>query len=658
MQNILNACKAREKIKKVLVIATASLKTEWEEQIQKFTDFQSIIIKGSRPERLKQYQTPTFFYLTNYEQIIMDGQAIQKLLSPDVIILDEAQRIKNWQTKTASAVKELKSRYAFVLTGTPLENRIDDIYSLVHFLDPYLFGALFRFKREFYTLEDNGRPIGYKNIDKLHQQLQPIMLRRRKEEVDGELPKRTVNNYFVKMEKEQRLRYDEFQDMVARLVAQSRHRVLRKEEFEKLQRWLACMRMICDSPFILDPSCRISPKINELESILDELLAKKDTKILIFSEWARMLTLVRELVESYGVGFAWHTGSVRQDRRRQEINRFKQDPNCRLFLSTDSGSVGLNLQNANVVINLDLPWNPAKLEQRIARAWRKHQTRHVQIINFICEDSIEHRMLGLLNQKQTLAQGVLEGLDGLKELKLFSGREAFMERMESLMGDASIKSGVLPEKIKDNLDFLQAYQNEQSGQKTMLAVVEQLSGDLQQQLTQYINPPLMLEMLDRQTFEIIQRLEKAGILTCHHPLETLHASVEFSQDQQLKIQQKNLSQAKFYLDQAEHKQRLAQVLFLGDFHSEALAPLREALGSTLTSFSWLIGKNQEKIILSEDFIHRELIEQHGLLKIAATLYTQLNHPVQEAGQRSQVEKWVADQKEIFQYVNGKLNTFL
>ena len=106
------------------------------------------------------------------------------------------------------------------------------------------------------------------------------------------------------------------------------------------------MRMICDSPFILDKDCRISPKINELDNTLDELLSKKDTKILIFSEWSRMLTLVRELVEAKEVGFAWHTGAVSQDRRRKEINRFKQDPNCRLFLSTDSGSVGLNLQNA------------------------------------------------------------------------------------------------------------------------------------------------------------------------------------------------------------------------------------------------------------------------------------------------------------------------
>src|SRR5246500_6081015 len=100
------------------------------------------------------------------------------------------------------------------------------------------------------------------------------------------------------------------------------------------------------------------------------------------------------------IGYAWHTGSVPQKRRRAEIRVFKSDPQCRIFLSTDSGGVGLNLQNASVVINCDLPWNPAKLEQRIARAWRKNQLRAVTVVNLVCEDSIEHRIMHLLSLKQ------------------------------------------------------------------------------------------------------------------------------------------------------------------------------------------------------------------------------------------------------------------
>ncbi|CAN0499348.1 unnamed protein product, partial [Phaeothamnion confervicola] len=125
--------------------------------------------------------------------------------------------------------------------------------------------------------------------------------------------------------------------------------------------------------------------------------------------------------------------SVPQVRRREEINRFKNDPNCRLFLSTDSGSVGLNLQAASAVINIDLPWNPAKLEQRIARAWRKHQTRAVTVINLVTEGSIEHAILHLLNVKQVLADGLLDGHGDIGALKMPSGRGALVDRMRSML---------------------------------------------------------------------------------------------------------------------------------------------------------------------------------------------------------------------------------
>ncbi|WP_177420361.1 DEAD/DEAH box helicase [endosymbiont of Lamellibrachia barhami] len=123
-------------IRRVLVISPASLKGEWEEQIDKFTSLPASIIQGTRAKRLRQYEDPAFFSLANYEQIRSDAEEINTILIPDVIILDEAQRIKNWQTKTAISIKRLKSPYAFVLTGTPIENRIDEIYSIIQFLRP------------------------------------------------------------------------------------------------------------------------------------------------------------------------------------------------------------------------------------------------------------------------------------------------------------------------------------------------------------------------------------------------------------------------------------------------------------------------------------------------------------------------------------------
>jgi len=617
------------KVQKVLVIATASLKAEWEEQIAKFTGLSNIIIQGPRAERLKQYQTSSFFYLANYEQILMDGPEIQRLISPDVIILDEAQRIKNWQTKTANAVKRLTSPYAFVLTGTPLENRIDDIYSVIQFLDPYLFGSLFRFNRDFYQLDQDGKPAGYKNLDELNRRLRPIMLRRRKGDVEEQLPDRTINNYFVGMDEEQQVRYGEYNDRVARLLAEAKRRPLRKEELEKLQRWLACMRMLCDTPYILDPECKISPKLRELKNILEELLEDPTAKIIIFSEWERMLQLVRDLAEKMNLNFAWHTGSVPQHKRRQDIKRFKEQPDCRLFLSTDSGSVGLNLQSANIVINLDLPWNPAKLEQRIARAWRKHQMRSVRVINLVCENSIEHRMLDLLAQKQALAQGVLEGGD-LKEMKLPSGRVAFMERMNQLMGTSVnvVAPTVLP---------------------------PDSSASITPESTQNNTTDKLLETLDHDTYDLIQRLAQSGIITINNQDKILQASQRIAESRK-QLQEKQITHARKNLVIAERKHKMAHVLMEGEFQAEAMAILRDALEAMIHSFAWLNNKGDviPNEIASHGFIKNELIDRHGLPNQTLILLEQLHNKIDEIPQ-DHVPKIFIDCQKIFQHVDEAIN---
>ena len=390
----------RRGIARVLVVCPASVKAEWEDQIARFTDETSRLVFGSRAQRLAIYgkETDALYTIVNYEQVLGDADDINRLFKPDIVVLDEAQRIKNWHTKTAQRVKTLRAPYAFVLTGTPVENRIDEIYSIVQYLDPEIFGPLFRFNRDFYDLDERGRPAGFKNMAGLNRRLKPVMLRRRKADVESELPGRTVQNYFVRMDPEQQLRYNDYQYRASILIAQGQRRPLTPKEFEILQMYLACMRMLCDTPAILDPTCRICPKLEELENILTDLLQDETCKVIVFSEWERMLHLVRGLAREMGIDCAWHTGSVPQQKRRTEIARFKAAPACRLFLSTDAGATGLNLQAANAVINVDLPWNPAKLEQRIARAWRKNQTRSVTVVNLVTENSIEHNILHLLAQ--------------------------------------------------------------------------------------------------------------------------------------------------------------------------------------------------------------------------------------------------------------------
>ena len=139
-------------------------------------------------------------------------------------VLDEAQRIKNWHTKTARKVKSLRAPHAFVLTGTPIENRIDELYSIVQYLDPELLGPLFRFNRDFYELDERGRPTEYKNLGQLRERVRPLMLRRRKQDVETELPGRTVKTFFVAMAEEQKLRYEDYQAAAVRLIAIAQRR--------------------------------------------------------------------------------------------------------------------------------------------------------------------------------------------------------------------------------------------------------------------------------------------------------------------------------------------------------------------------------------------------------------------------------------------------
>ncbi|MGQ0672672.1 MAG: DEAD/DEAH box helicase [Hyphomicrobium sp.] len=519
----------RKGVKRVLVVCPASLKTEWEEQIARFTERPAKSVFGPRQMRLASYREPSFFNIVNYEQVLADAHDINALLVPDLVILDEAQRIKNWQTKTAREVKRLKSPYAFVLTGTPLENRIEELYSIVQYLDPELLGPLFRFNREFYVLDERGRPENYQNLAALRARIAPVMLRRRKADVETELPGRTVTNYFVAMAEEQRIRYEEFARKAARLLAQAQRRPLRPEEFDQLQKWLACMRMICDTPAILDPQCRISPKLEELERVLGDLLAEPGAKVIVFSEWERMLDMVRDLAREMGVEAAWHTGSVAQQRRRAEITRFKEDPRCRLFLSTDSGSVGLNLQAASGVVNVDLPWNPAKLEQRIARAWRKGQMRHVTVVNLVAEDSIEHGMVHLLGAKQALADGVLDGQGDLAALKMPSGRAAMIERMQALMhaGGRGASARVLevPTREEAAAEDLKRRHGErvlrietrqgQDGHTHLLAVLDcdpaAISAEARRISDSLAGAP-PAEIIDRATWDLLQRLQTSGLV--------------------------------------------------------------------------------------------------------------------------------------------------
>jgi len=293
-----------------------------------------------------------------------------------------------------------------VLTGTPLENRLEELYSIVQFVDERRFGPAFQFLHDHRVLDDEGNLKAYRNLDAIRDKLEPVFLRRTRGEVLGQLPARTDSTRVVELQPEQRLMYDEQATALARL--------LQKGYFTDLdrKRVLACLtnlRMICDSTFLFDKVTRVSPKLDEFRQLVPELLEGGGHKLVVFSQWEVMIQETATVLTALELDHEILHGSLGGKARKVALERFKTDPDCRVFLSTDAGGVGLNLQAADTVINLELPWNPAVLEQRIARVHRLGQMRPVRVLNFVARGTIEERVQRTLQKKQSLFTGLFEG---------------------------------------------------------------------------------------------------------------------------------------------------------------------------------------------------------------------------------------------------------
>ncbi|MCE7925819.1 MAG: ATP-dependent helicase [Haliscomenobacteraceae bacterium CHB4] len=423
-------------IQRALIVCPTSLKYQWKSEIEKFTDSTVHVVEGLQNKRLKQYEkTEAFYNIVSYNTVASDAEYLQ-ILGADLLIIDEAQRIKNFRTKVSIQLKKVRTPYCFVLTGTPLENKLEDLYAVTQFVDQYKLPPLYRFLDRYQILGDNGQVMGYKNLKEIGEILSDSLIRRVKKEVLRDLPKRMDKVLFVPMTQQQKDIHRDLADHVARLVAKwRRFHFLNETDRRVLILCLSQMRMVADSTFILDQQTRFDTKIAELMYILEEALAEPEQKVVVFSQWERMTRLVAQELEARDAGFAYLHGGIPSAERAGLLDRFREDPACRVFLSTDAGGVGLNLQSASFVVNLDVPWNPAVLEQRVGRIHRMGQTENVTVVNMVSAESIEQRMLGVLEFKSSMAQGVLDP-DGDDTIFMSESKfKKFMENVETLTGE-------------------------------------------------------------------------------------------------------------------------------------------------------------------------------------------------------------------------------
>ncbi len=439
-------------IQKVLIVCPTSLKYQWKSEIEKFCDSSVHVIEGSLLKRKQQYEkSDAFFNILSYHVVALDAEYINHM-DADLVILDEAQRIKNFRTKVAGGIKKLQSPYSIVLTGTPLENRLEELYSIMQFIDQFKLPPLYQFVNRYQITNESGKVVGYQHLHEISKILGDTLLRRTKKQVQLQLPKRMDKNLFVPMTREQMEVHTDFSDQVARLVAKWRKMgFLLEKDRQKLLIFLQKMRMVCDSTWVVDQRTRHDTKIAELMSILQEFLENADEKAVVFSQWERMTRLVANELDDLEVGYSYLHGGVDSRARKQLLDDFRDDADCRVFLSTDAGATGLNLQSASLIVNLDLPWNPALLEQRIARIYRIGQERNVTVINLVSANTIEHGMLGVLKFKASMAEGVLD--DGEDTIFMAEDRfRKFMENVENITGGIPAPEGEPGESIQPDTE--------------------------------------------------------------------------------------------------------------------------------------------------------------------------------------------------------------
>jgi len=365
--------------------------------------------------------------ITTYGTLRSDAGELTEITF-DYAILDEAQAIKNAGTATAKACRLLRANHRLALSGTPIENRIEELWSLLEFLNPGMMSASTRLA-SLGRFPSSSAAVQAQAADRslLARALRPIILRRKKEDVARELPARVEQTLEVEMEPEQRRVYEGIRVHFQRSVLERVEREgIQKARMHILEALLRLRQAACH-PALVDPANASVPcaKLDALIPSLKEIAAEGH-KSLVFSQFTSFLALVRQRLDEEGIVYEYLDGRTRD--REARVDRFQKDPDCPVFLiSLKAGGHGLNLTAADYVYLLDPWWNPAVEAQAIDRAHRIGQTRHVIATRLVARDTIEAKILQLQDSKRALADAILAADKGVlasigrEELELLLG---------------------------------------------------------------------------------------------------------------------------------------------------------------------------------------------------------------------------------------------
>jgi non-specific serine/threonine protein kinase len=396
---------ADSKGKPILVVTPTSVIYNWAREIERFTPLlEYYVYHGTEREKDYEVLNNSNIILTSYALVWRDYAFLEQI-DYYYIILDESQKIKNAGALTTRSIGSLRSDYRLALTGTPLENNLSELWSQFNFLNPGMLGTLKAFQNNF------GRAIELAGDEQMAKKLRkiiyPFILRRKKEEVAGELPPKTEIVTFCDMEKKQRQIYEKWRDYY-------RAAVLNKIDEDGLNRskikvleGLTRLRQICIHPDLVEgKNGRLqSEKFNYLFEQLAEILSENH-KVLVFSQFVKALSLLRRQLDEKAIVYAYLDGHT--SKRSEEVDRFQNEEACKVFLiSLKAGGTGLNLTAADYVFLLDPWWNPAVELQASDRAHRIGQNRQVFVYKLISKNSVEEKILTLQQKKSALVDNII-----------------------------------------------------------------------------------------------------------------------------------------------------------------------------------------------------------------------------------------------------------
>ncbi|MDC7220491.1 MAG: DEAD/DEAH box helicase [Spirochaetales bacterium] len=401
----LQSLKERKNLGQVLLLAPVTTLSNWQREAEKFTPGLSVV-NHSGPSRGKSRKdlAKAGLILASYQTFLRDADWMAG--KPwTFLILDEAQAVKNWQSRTRQAVKTIEAEHRLALTGTPVENSMTELWSLFDLLEPGLLGSRDMFRRRYQIpMERDGDK---SRTEELKKRVAPLMLRRKKEEVLDDLPEKEETLVWLEMGEEQRKVYDEARKGFLALIEQTlKDKEVSQAAMEILTallrlRQLAVIPSLADVRYGDVPSCKMA----FLDYFLDDLAAE-DHRVLIFSQFVSALQVLRGELDRRGTEYAYLDGQTKD--REKVIEGFQEEGGPPVFLiSLKAGGVGINLTAADYVVLLDPWWNPAVENQAVDRAHRMGQTRSVMVYKPVVRDTVEEKILELQKGKKDLAADLI-----------------------------------------------------------------------------------------------------------------------------------------------------------------------------------------------------------------------------------------------------------